>query len=193
MALRGSELRGVLDTWRGSTQEMKSGPKPLTPALRLLRGSRKRPRHAGLPVPRRKEGEPRLEEIPSWSARRDMAEVMSPEARRIWQQVIRPLDLAAWQWVPAVEYCTCLARWQQNVKVLQEEGDVLEDSLAGVPTGRKYAHPLVRIVKDLAKELSELRGALGLEQGALLPTGQLAAGKGPSGGKSGKAKERFFA
>ena len=172
---------------------MKSGPKPLTPALRLLRGSRTRPRHNNnpLPVPKRGTGEPRLEEVPSWSERRDMAEVLSPEARRIWQQVIRPLDLPIWQWVPAVQYCTCLARWQKNIQVLQEESDVLTSEI----TGGKYGHPLVKIVKDLAKELGELRHVLGLNgSGHEVETTKTGRERsGTATGKTAKRKERFFA
>lgn len=163
---------------------MKSGPKPLTPALRLLRGSRKRPRHAVLPRPKRAEGAAVLEEVPSWSERRDMAEVLGPEARRIWQQVIRPLNLPVWQWVTAIQYCTSLSRWHANLQVLQQEGDVLENEI----THSKYAHPLVKIVKDLTKELDDLRGQLGL---GMEREAEAESGSGKDAGAV-KPKARFF-
>ena len=108
-----------------------------------------------------------------------MVQVLRPEARRVWQQVIRPRQLPAWQWQTAVQYCTSMARWQQALAALQEEGEVLES-----PTGVRYAHPLGRLVKDLGKELQQLSEGLGLAQA--VPSSEETAGA------KRKPKQRFF-
>ena len=130
---------------------MKSGPKQtLTPAVRLLRGSRKRARHTEVNTPLAVVGPLQTLKQPRW---------LSPRAKDFWHAWIAPRQFAEWQELEAVQYCTSRASWEQELQTLQQEGTVLES-----PGGLRYANPRVKVVHDLAKALGELTVALGLAQ-----------------------------
>lgn len=126
---------------------MKTGPKPLQPAVRLLRGSRRR---SGQVAAECETDGPRLATYPPW---------VSAEVKRLWTRELAQRQLPAWQWTAALEYCTSRVRWEAALQELQRQGDVLV-----TPAGVAYPHPLVKIIKELAKAVREGHKALGLER-----------------------------
>lgn len=158
---------------------MKRGPKPLQPAVRLLRGSRIRNGSPGAdagatpfePANTSEESQAIFRSAPRW---------MNAAARRVWREVIQPHPLAAWQWEDAVAYCMGYVRWQEGLIQLQRDGDVLT-----YPSGAMYAHPLGKVVRELEKSLVELRTRLGLDH----TPAAVSDGQEPS---TPRRKERFF-
>lgn len=149
---------------------MKSGPKPVSPQLRALRGGRTRPRHAD--APRALQGEP-LKDVPKW---------LQEEAAKVWEEEIVPAELPQWQEQSAAQYCTSLIRWKLAMIELEVEGEILE-----TPAGIKYRHPLSKLVKELGSELRELKRDLGLQR-EVTPM----AGDAKKKQAAGQNKQRFF-
>lgn len=153
---------------------MKSGPKPLKPAVRLLRGSRTRSRHAAANATPAVAQPVALLKMPQW---------LSLRAKDFWYAEIRPRQFPESQLAMAIEYCSARALWEAERQQLQQELQVLES-----PGGMRYANPRSKVVKELFHSMQELSAQLGLDQALPVlgsPEEQQAA--------QAKSKQRFFA
>lgn len=149
---------------------MKTGPKPLQPAVRLLRGSRKRPSHTAPVV---SIDGPKLPTYPAW---------VSADVKRLWTREIAQRNLPAYCWTAALEYCTSRVRWEDALQKLAVQGEVLTTS-----TGIDYPNPLVKIIKELAKAVRDGHKALGLDQPVAVVTPEAQAAQ-----QQQAKKQRFF-
>ena len=123
----------------------KRGPKQQAAAVRLVRGSRERPRHTGTaPIgstqPAARSTAAMRVQPPSW---------LPAAAKKVWTQLRREGVQGALEVLE--RYCVARSRWEQGVQQLSVQGSVLE-----APSGYRYGHPGVKEVQALVEELAAL-------------------------------------
>ena len=125
------------------------GPAPEPTDLRILRGNRGRRRIIGQePAP--------LQKLP-----KEAPDFLDENAKAEYSRILPDLEAAGLgtrlDLAAVATYCCAFARYTQAEKALAEAGSVLT-----TPTGIKYPHPLLKVLRLAAQQMRPLLADLGL-------------------------------
>jgi P27 family predicted phage terminase small subunit len=139
-----------------------AGRKPKPTAMKALHGNpgkrpmnKQEPKFAGVPV------------CPIW-----LSPVAKTEWKRIWSEVAELELLKATDQMALASYCQSYARWQSAEKIVDKEGQTVNEPITGKPNkegqvdiiGHKIKrHPATIIAKDEKMAMSKLASLLGFD------------------------------
>ena len=98
---------------------------------------------------------------------------LSEYARQEWERVTPNLHLfgliTVFDRMPLAAYCEAVSQWRTALELLDRDAMLDEETrglLLARPKGQKYAHPLVRIAAEAARDLVRFAGEFGFSPAA---------------------------